>query len=60
VDVSLKLSAHAVTHNYSEPHANHSKGSNGSDTCFSNKVGVFHKRRHTLTGGWGHQMCDRL
>jgi len=38
VTASLKLSAHTLAQNYSQPRANRSRGSNGSDTCVSNKV----------------------
>jgi len=42
---SLKLSAYALTHNYSKPRADSFSGSNGSDTCFSNEVYVNRKIR---------------
>jgi len=38
VAASVKLSAHTLAHNYSEKYTNRSRGSNGSDTCFSNEV----------------------
>jgi len=35
---SLKVSAHNLAHNHSEPHANCSRGSNGANGCFSNEA----------------------
>jgi len=38
VAASVNLSTHTLAHSYSETYTNRSRGSNGSDTCFSNEL----------------------